>query len=111
MDMRNISRNAWCFFEQHLRVGQVSNELFIHQTVSHIVRYQPTIVKVPVDVFLRMYHDDLFLTANVSSWLFDGIDDPVLDIAGRFPNLPIHIPYDKFGWFYNVSTASRFIEV
>lgn len=67
------------------------------------MRHQPTIFKVPVDVFMRMYHENLFLKANVSQWLFDGIDDPILDIAQRFPDLPINIPYDKFGWFYTVS--------
>ncbi|CAH0714638.1 unnamed protein product, partial [Brenthis ino] len=69
-------------------------------TVAYIMRFQPTIFKVSVDVFMRMYHEDMFLKANVSQWVFEGIDDPILDIAQRFPELPINIPYDKFGWFY-----------
>ncbi|XP_050347319.1 protein croquemort-like [Nymphalis io] len=69
-------------------------------TVAYVMRRQPAIIKVPVDVFMRMYHDDMFVSAKVSDWLFDGIDDPILDIAQRFPDLPINIPYDKFGWFY-----------
>nr|QOE77894.1 cameo1 [Antheraea pernyi] len=69
-------------------------------TVAYTLRYEPTFLKLPVDIFLRMFHDNFFLTANVSSWLFDGIQDPVIDIALHFPELPFVIPYDRFGWFY-----------
>ncbi|KAI5633917.1 CD36 family domain-containing protein [Phthorimaea operculella] len=69
-------------------------------TVAYFMRYQRNILKIPVDVFLRTVHDNLFITANVSTWMFEGFDDPVLDIANRIPNFPIPIPFDRFGWFY-----------
>lgn len=77
-------------------------EFVVPQTVANMVRYERTVLKVGVDLFMRLFHRNLFLTANVTTWLFDGIDDPVLDIASRFPE--VNIPFDKFGWFYDVSS-------
>jgi hypothetical protein len=67
------------------------------------MRHQRPFVNVIVDSFLKAYHSNIFTTARVGDWLFDGIDDPVLDVANEIPFLPISIPYDKFGWFYTVS--------
>ncbi|XP_028030777.1 protein croquemort-like [Bombyx mandarina] len=99
-------------FDQNLSKGSLSDEIIsinpIIATVAYIVRHQPRVVKVSVDVFLRMFHDDLFLKANVSSWLFEGIEDPVLEMAQKFPDLPLNIPYDKFGWFYERNGSREF---
>lgn len=78
------------------------------QTVAYVLRNQHPLLKVPVDVFMRMFHDNMFLTAPVRNWLFDGIEDPVLDVANHFPDLPINIPYDRFGWFYEVGSCIYF---
>ncbi|XP_052739290.1 protein croquemort [Bicyclus anynana] len=77
-------------------------------TVSYILRHQHAVLRVAVEVFMRMYHENMFMTANVTSWLFDGIEDPVLDIAQRFPDLPFKIPYDKFGWFYERNNSLEY---
>ncbi|KAJ2950288.1 hypothetical protein O0L34_g11653 [Tuta absoluta] len=86
----------------------VTNVNPIIATVAYFMRYQRNILKVPVDIFLRTVHDNMFLTANASAWLFDGIDDPVMDIANRIPNLPIDIPFDKFGWFYGRNASMTY---
>ncbi|XP_073949908.1 protein croquemort-like [Choristoneura fumiferana] len=90
-------------FEPELSNGSLSDDVTsinpIIATIAHSVRFERTVLKVGVDLFIRAFHRNLFLTANVSTWLFDGIDDPILDIASRFPE--IEIPFDKFGWFYD----------
>ncbi|KAG6451940.1 protein croquemort [Manduca sexta] len=100
------------YYEPELSNGSLSDEITtinpIIATVAYTMRNERMIIKIPVDVFLRLYHSNMFLTANVSSWLFDGIDDPVLDIASQFPNLPMEIPYDKFGWFYERNGSVEF---
>ncbi|XP_063536598.1 protein croquemort-like [Cydia strobilella] len=67
-------------------------------TVAHMVRHQNSAIRMLAEVFMRALHDNIFLTANVSSWLFDGIDDRVLDISSQIP--VVQLPFDKFGWFY-----------
>ena len=52
--------------------------------------------------------NSLFVTKNVSQLLFEGYDDPLLNIPMP-PGLNITIPpFDKFGWFYMVSRRSSF---
>lgn len=66
------------------------------------MRYWGFGINAGLDLILRGIHENMFLSANVSSWIFDGIEDPLLDLAANVPDLPFVIPYDKFGWFYEV---------
>ncbi|XP_038214781.1 protein croquemort-like [Zerene cesonia] len=99
-------------FEPELSNGSLSDIITsinpIVVTVAYYMRHQHPLLKIPVDVFMRMFHEDMFVSANVSSWMFDGIDDPILDIAERFPDLPIDIPFDKFGWFYGRNGSKEY---
>ncbi|XP_041984399.1 protein croquemort-like [Aricia agestis] len=79
----------------------VTNINPIIATVAYFMRYQHPLLKLTVDVFMKTIHEHMFITATASEWLFDGIDDPILRIADRFPELPFTIPFDKFGWFYD----------
>lgn len=43
----------------------------------------------------------------ISPRLFDGYDDPMIDLAKGNPLLDAgHIPFDKFGWFYMVRSVT-----
>ncbi|XP_028159774.1 protein croquemort-like [Ostrinia furnacalis] len=94
----------WWHFVPEMSNGSLSDNITtinpVIATVAYTLRHRNALLNMFVDGFLRLYHRNLFLTANASAWLFDGIDDPVIDIAEQFPNLPINIPFDKFGWFY-----------
>ncbi|XP_026314759.1 protein croquemort-like [Hyposmocoma kahamanoa] len=91
-------------FEPEMSNGSLSDLITsinpIVPTIAHIVRYQRAAIRLAADVFMRLYHEHMFITANASSWLFDGIDDPILKTAHKIPDFPIYIPYDRFGWFY-----------
>lgn len=91
-------------FEPEMSNGSLSDEIVsinpIIVTMSYLFRHNTPLVNVAFDVFMKMFHEHMFLRANVSSWLFDGIYDPVLDFTAHFPDMPFNIPYDKFGWFY-----------
>lgn len=94
----------WWHYEPEMSNGSLSDMVTsinpVIATVGYTMRHQRVVLNLLVDAFLRIYHDDMFMTANVTQWLFDGVDDPVLDLAESIPFLPINIPYDKFGWFY-----------
>ncbi|CAH2077141.1 unnamed protein product, partial [Iphiclides podalirius] len=102
----------WWTFQPEMSNGSLSDNITsinpIVATVGYVMRHEPLFVRVAVDVFMRMSHENLFLTANVSSWLFDGISDPLFDIAAHFPDLPVTIPFDKFGWFYSRNGSQEY---
>ncbi len=40
---------------------------------------------------------------TVRELLFDGYSDPILEVASELKKITnISIPFDKFGWFYDV---------
>ncbi|XP_050668713.1 protein croquemort-like [Leptidea sinapis] len=101
------------YYEPEMSNGSLSDLITsvnpIVVTIGHFMRHNHPILNIPVDAFLKMFHEHMFVTANVSKWMFDGIDDPVLTvIKTRFPKLPIDIPYDKFGWFYDRNGSKEF---
>ena len=40
--------------------------------------------------------------------MFDGYDDPILDIGSSFDEDERTLPFDKFGWFYKVRATSYY---
>lgn len=53
---------------------------------------------------LKLYNERVHVTKNASEWLFDGFEDPLINLAKGNPlfvgeDIP---PFDKFGWFYMV---------
>ncbi|KAL0831626.1 hypothetical protein ABMA28_002400 [Loxostege sticticalis] len=102
----------WWHFQPDMSNGSLSDLVTsinpIIATVSYTQRRRSAFLNAFVDLFLRRYHNNMFLTANVSSWLFDGIDDPIIDVAENFPGLPFNIPFDKFGWFYTRNGSIEF---
>ena len=47
------------------------------------------------------FDEKLFMKTNVSVITFDGIDDDLLHVNEGM--IDINIPFDRFGWFYDVS--------
>ncbi|XP_068632720.1 protein croquemort-like [Battus philenor] len=102
----------WWHFQPELSNGSLSDQITsinpIVATVGYVLRHEPLFLRLAVDVFMRLNHENMFLTANVSSWLFDGIRDPLFDIVEHFPDLPFVIPFDRFGWFYSRNGSLEF---
>ncbi|CAG9579049.1 unnamed protein product [Danaus chrysippus] len=92
------------YFQPEMSNGSLSDLITsinpIIATIAYTVRNEPLMLKFIIDVTLRMYHRNMFVTANASSWLFDGIQDPIMDLVENMPSLPYTIPFDRFGWFY-----------
>ena len=51
-----------------------------------------------------LYNEKVHVTKNASEWLFDGYEDPLINLAKGNPLLDeTEIPpFDRFGWFYMV---------
>ena len=58
---------------------------------------------------IDLYQETLFMKVKVGNLTFDGIDSPLLHMADESGNgmlgdmLENQIPFDRFGWFYDVS--------
>ena len=44
----------------------------------------------------------MFINKTIGELLFDGYDDPVLEIGASFDEEEKKLPMEKFGWFYKV---------
>lgn len=59
-----------------------------------------------MSVGLNLYSQKAYVTKAASELLFDGYQDDLIDMArelARFDPDTFAIPYDRFGWFYQVS--------
>ncbi|GBO98648.1 Protein croquemort [Eumeta japonica] len=94
----------WWHFEPEMSNGSLSDVITslnpVVATVTYMLRYRRPLTIFAVNAFLLWRHEHMFINANVSDWLFDGIDDSLLEIAHQFPELGFDVPYDRFGWFY-----------
>ena len=66
----------------------------------------PTWVKRGFNAALKEYSSELFITRNVSEYLFDGFADPLLNMTSRLPDGLVP-PFDRFGWFYQVGNGQH----
>jgi len=56
-----------------------------------------------VNIMFKVAKVKLPLAKTVREYLFEGYKDPLLDLINTINNTEFKIPFDKFGWFYNVS--------
>lgn len=71
------------------------------QSAAYTVRFSPWLLR-GVDLMFRAAKIQLPVTKTVRELLFDGYDDPLLDLLNLIKNSTFNIPFDKFGWFYAV---------
>lgn len=57
-----------------------------------------------VEMSLSFYGQKLHNTKTADEWLFTGYNDPIISIARDMASLlgMGDIPFDRFGWFYQV---------
>lgn len=55
---------------------------------------------------MGLYGEERHVTKRVQELLFDGFEDPLIDMARSMPSLTGGgaVPFDKFGWFYTVNS-------
>ena len=64
----------------------------------------------------NLFQENLFMKVTVGNLTFDGINSPLLHMADESGNgglgdmLENQIPFDRFGWFYDVSFTYRYLK-
>ncbi|XP_049825734.1 protein croquemort isoform X2 [Aethina tumida] len=70
-------------------------------SVADLVRSKNIIVRDGIEFFILEKHEQFIITKTAQEFLFDGYDDPFINLAKKLHIKGMDIPYDKFGWFYN----------
>lgn len=55
-----------------------------------------------MNFFLNEKKVKLAITKTVDEFLFEGYDDPMLDLVHKLNISGFKVPYTKFGWFVQV---------
>ncbi|XP_072939018.1 protein croquemort-like isoform X1 [Epargyreus clarus] len=105
------TRRFW-YFEPERSNGSLSDMVTninpVIPAVAYVLRNEPAIMNMLANMLINMYNTHMFLTANASEWLFDGINNPILTITSKIPGFPYDIPFDKFGWLYTRNGSSDY---
>lgn len=56
-----------------------------------------------MNYFLITKGEKIYIQKPVREILFDGYDDPLIDIALKLNISGLNLPFTKFGWFVDVS--------
>lgn len=64
-------------------------------------------VKRAVNFFFEDKGETLAVTKTVQELLFDGYEDPLIDIALKLNISGLNLPFKRFGWFVDVSRHIR----
>lgn len=82
-----------------------------HSLQSSAVQAQSmNIIKLQgVAIALSFYSQKLHITKTASQWLFEGYEDPIIDVAKGIASIlgVGDVPFDRFGWFYMVSVRLK----
>lgn len=72
----------------------------------HSSRHWGYMMQKQVSMGLNLYQHQAFITKEARELLFEGYEDDLIDMAhevAKFGNpFKLNIPYDRFGWFYQV---------
>jgi hypothetical protein len=72
------------------------------QTAAFVARSWSLFMQTPLSLAITQL-ENRHVTKTVRELLYDGYEDPLVSLAGRLPALAkIDIPFDRFGWFYEV---------
>jgi len=108
--MQFQQRRTWHFLP-HLSNGTLEDNVTALNVplmgAVYVLRFLPTFYKVGFNRIVRTYGSQMFVTKTARELLFDGYEDPLLDLASKLPPgiLP---PFDKFAWFYQRNNSDYY---
>ena len=114
-----LQKKSW-FFEPDLSNGTLDDEIWTLNMIAvsaaeacrwpgHWGEGDYPFMQVVMNQSITAANETLFMRARIGNLTFDGIDSPLLhmgdgDMGDIGAAINESIPYDKFGWFYTVST-------
>ncbi|KAJ8947537.1 hypothetical protein NQ318_005015 [Aromia moschata] len=97
-----FTKKLWKFLPER-SVGSLKDKITtlnpIVATVGQLVRYKHYIVRRGVNFFIEEKKEQLAITKTIAEFIFDGYEDPLLDLVHKLNISSFKVPYSKFGWF------------
>jgi len=96
-------RKKFWYFEPEMSVGSLQDTVVtLNLPMVGAVDYArgSFMMEFGLSDMLSTIEATLFINKTVGELLFDGYDDPVLEIGSSFDEEEKKIPMEKFGWFY-----------
>uniref|UniRef100_A0AAG5DQF4 Scavenger receptor class B n=1 Tax=Anopheles atroparvus TaxID=41427 RepID=A0AAG5DQF4_ANOAO len=104
-------RRTWHFMPELSRGSLddvVTNLNVITLNAAYFLRNQNTFVKKAANFALDMQGSLLWKNKPVRQLLFEGVEDPLLDLLKTLNITELQIPFDKFGWFVGRNLSETF---
>ncbi|KAJ8969586.1 hypothetical protein NQ317_011310 [Molorchus minor] len=96
------TKRVWTFLPEQ-SVGSLDDNITtlnpVVVTVGKIVKNKHVLVKKAVNFLLEEKKVKLAITKTVRQFIFDGYEDPMLDLVHKLNITGFHVPFSKFGWF------------
>jgi len=96
-------RKKFWYFEQDMSVGSLQDTVVtLNLPMVGAVDYArgSFMMEFGLSDMFSTIEATLFINKTVGELLFDGYDDPVLEIGSSFDEEEKKLPMEKFGWFY-----------
>lgn len=86
----------------------VTNLNVISLNAAYFMRDESTLFKKIVEAMLVVDGSVFWENKPVRSLLFDGLDDPLLDLLKTLNQSSVQVPFDKFGWFVDRNLSDTY---
>lgn len=104
-------RRTWHFVPE-LSKGSlddvITNLNVITLNTAYLMRNANRFIKTAVNLVLAADGSLLWKNKPVRQLLFDGVEDPLLDLLKTINGTGLNIPFDKFGWFVGRNLSDTF---
>jgi len=99
----SYNRKKFWYFEPEMSVGSLTDTVItLNLPMVGAVDYArgSFMMEFGLSDMFSTIDATLFINKTIGELLFDGYDDPVLEIGSSFDEEEVNLPMEKFGWFY-----------
>ncbi|XP_066150907.1 protein croquemort isoform X2 [Euwallacea fornicatus] len=97
-----LNKRTWRF-EPDMSRGSLNDLVTtlnpVAAVVANVVKDEHYLVKRAVNMFFKEKGEQIYVQKQVRELLFEGYDDPLIDIALKLNMSSFKLPFKKFGWF------------
>lgn len=73
------------------------------QVMAEVLKFKHYLVRIGANFLLEEKHTKLYVSKTVRELIFEGYDDPLMDLVQKLNITAFKVPFKKFGWFVEVS--------
>ncbi|KAF7270551.1 hypothetical protein GWI33_016506 [Rhynchophorus ferrugineus] len=106
-----FNKRTWKFLPDQ-SVGTLDEKITVLNPivaiVGNLIKDEHYLVKRALNFFLEEKNENIAVTKTIGDLLFNGYDDPLINIAMKLNMSKIHLPFKKFGWFVDRNGSATY---